>query len=270
MDKLSRLRRILKSMGSAVVAYSGGVDSTFLLKVAHEVLGKSALAVTAASPTYTREELVSAKYAAESFGARHKVIKTREFKDRRFTTNPANRCYYCKRELLRSLVRIARENRCNCVIEASTVSDKKDFRPGGAAVREQGARSPLQEAGFTKDDVRLYSKKLGLSTWNKPSQACLASRIPYGIRITPAVLTRVRRGEAYLRKLGFRQVRLRHYNGLCRIEVEKDLIPALTARREKIVKHLKRLGYRYITIDLEGYRTGSMNSEVKKLWKKYT
>jgi uncharacterized protein len=263
VDKLTKLSTILRKMGSVVVAYSAGADSTFLLKVAWDCLGDKVLAVTADSPTYPQQELNCAKKIARQFGVRHKVIKTSEFKDRRFVSNSQNRCYYCKSELFSKLKRIARQNNLRFVIDASNLSDKQDFRPGSLAKRELGVRSPLQEAGFTKEDIRQASRKLGLVTWDKPAQACLASRVPYGVKLLPQVLRRINRAESYLRKIGFRQVRLRHYNGLCRIEVLKNDLPALMRKRALIVAKLKKLGYHYVTLDLEGYRTGSMNEVIK-------
>lgn len=228
------------------------------------------LAVTACSPTYPKEELLFSKSIARSLGVRHKIIKTYELKDKRFIANPVNRCYFCKIELFTGLKGIAIKSKLNFVLDASNVSDKLDFRPGNMAKQELKIRSPLQETGFTKVDIRKLSKKLGLITWDKPSLACLASRIPYGQRISSELLGRINQAEVYLRRLGFKQVRLRHYNGLCRIEVLKNDICRLISKRNLVVDKLKKLGYNYITIDLEGYRSGSMNPALpKKLRIKY-
>jgi uncharacterized protein len=264
MGKLKKLKEILKQMHSVLVAYSAGVDSTFLLKVARDVLGNKVLAVTAISPAYPKEELIFSKKMAKALGARHKIIKTNELNDKRFTSNPINRCYFCKDELFRRLKKIAKENKINFVADASNLSDEDDFRPGNKAKAKLKIRSPLLEAGFTKEDIRKTSKELGLVTWNKASLACIASRIPYGIKINQRLLERINKAEACLRKMGFQQVRLRHYNGLCRIEVLKNDIPALINKRHLIVEKLKNLGYAYVTVDLEGYRRGSMNEVIKR------
>ncbi len=252
-------------MDSALIAFSGGADSTFLLKVVSMVLPRNRiLAVTASSSTYPKEELLFSRKIARSFGVRHKIIKTHELENKRFTANPTNRCYFCKKELFSRLKDMAKKVKLNFVADASNVSDKQDFRPGNVAKKEFNIRSPLQEAGFTKEDIRILSKKLGLATWNKPALACLASRIPYGEEINPRILARINKGEEFLRQLGFLQVRLRHYNGLCRIEVFREDIPRLMHQRNLIVAKLKRLGYNYVTVDLEGYRTGSLNEVIKR------
>jgi len=264
MDKLQKLKKILKEAGSVLVAYSGGVDSSLLLRVAFDVLGDNVLAATAASDTYPKEELEYAIKTAKNIGVQHKIIKTKEFSDKRFIANSAKRCYFCKKELFGELNKIAAQKRLNLVIEASTLTDNKDFRPGSQAKKELKVRSPLVEAGFTKEDVRRTSRALGLSCWNKPSCACLASRIPYGTKITKPLLKRIENAEAILRKMGFRQVRLRSYNGLCRIEVDKNLFSRVINKSQLIITKLKDLGYKYITVDLEGYRTGSMNLGINK------
>jgi len=258
--KLTRLKKIIARLGSVLVAFSGGVDSVFLLKVASLVLPKDKiLAATAHSATYPKEELLFSKKIAKALGIRHKVIQTYELENKRFVSNSFNRCYFCKKELFSRLKDIAKVKKLNFVVDASNVSDQRDFRPGNKAKKEGKIRSPLEEAGLTKEDIRILSKKLGLITWNKPTMACLASRIPYGIKISSNILARINKAEGFLRRLGFKEVRSRHYNGLCRIEVSRDDIPKLISKRSAIVGRLKRCGYNYITVDLEGYRTGSMN-----------
>lgn len=262
MNKINQLKKILKNMHSVLVAYSGGLDSTFLLAVSKEVLGKNVLAVTANSATYPRQELKSAKKTARKLKARHLIINSEELKDKRYLCNSTQRCYFCKKDLFRRLKKIAAGEKIKFVIEASNLNDAGDFRPGRKAKKEYLIRSPLEEAHFSKADIRRYSKKLGLNTWNKPSLACLASRIPYGTKINRNLLKRINKAEEYLYALGIRQVRLRHYNGLCRIEVEEKDFPTLIKKRNSIVEKLKKLGYNYITLDLEGYRTGSLNEVI--------
>ncbi|MCX5706877.1 MAG: ATP-dependent sacrificial sulfur transferase LarE [Candidatus Omnitrophica bacterium] len=261
----SRLKKIILSYESCLIAFSGGVDSSLLLKVVSLLLPRDKiLAVTANSETYPKNELVLAKDIAKRLGVRHKVIKTQELKDQSFIANTIERCYFCKAELFSRLGDIARSLKLNVVLDASNVSDKNDFRPGDKAKIKFGIRSPLLEAGFSKEDIRKLSKKLGLSTWNKPALACLASRIPYGTKISLPLLERIEEAEAYLKRIGFNQVRLRHYNSLCRIEVPKEKILALISKYQEVVDKLKKLGYNYVTVDLEGYRTGSLNEVIRK------
>lgn len=259
-QKLEKLKKIISRYDSCLIAFSGGVDSTFLLKVASELLPKDKLlAVTANSPTFSKEELQSAKRLARRLGVRHKVIEVNELENKKFVSNPINRCYFCKKELFKKLKNISKEFKLGVVIDASNHSDKSDYRAGEIAKQELRIRSPLCEAGLTKEEIRQLSKKLKLETWNKPSLACLASRIPYGTKISGQLLRKVHKAESYLKKEGFKQVRLRHQNELCRIEVEKNDLARLINKRSRIVDKLKSLGYNYITVDLEGYRTGSLN-----------
>lgn len=263
--KLSRLKKIILDSESAVIAFSAGVDSTLLLYLASKVLPKDKiLAVTANSATYPKQELVSARNIARAFKVKHQIINTQELKDKRFIANPVNRCYFCKKELFSKLKYIAKKNNLRNIFDASNISDRQDFRPGSKAKEELSVRSPLQEAGINKEEVRRLSKALKLDTWDKPSLACLASRIPYGTRISEASLRRIEQGEEFLRAIGFKQVRLRDYNGLCRIEVPKKDIPRLIVKSEYLIDKLKKLGYNYLTVDLEGFRSGSMNEVIKK------
>ena len=258
-EKLDSLTEILKSLGSVAIAYSGGVDSTFLSKVAFDTLGDNALAITARSETYPRSEFEEASKLAGKIGIRHKVIVSGELDIPEFADNPVNRCYYCKKELFTKLKEIAKKRGLKHVVDGSNFDDLDDHRPGMQAADELGVRSPLEEAKLTKADIRELSKKLGLPTWDKPSFACLSSRFPYGNRITREKLTAVGEAEIFLRNLGIRQLRVRHHDQIARIEVAEDDMEALLQNREQIVEKLKELGYTYVAMDLQGYRTGSMN-----------
>lgn len=264
--KLIKLKKILKQMNKVLVAYSGGADSAFLLKVAVSALGKdNVLAVTAKSPTYQQSELKDAIKNAKKIGARYIVIATGELGDKRFASNPPDRCYFCKSELFKKLNRIAKKKGVDFVIDASNVDDLADYRPGAKAKKEFRVRSPLQEAGFTKSDIRRLSRKLGLATWDKPAMACLASRLPYGEKIEPAKLRRIEKAEDFLQGLGFGQVRVRCHGNVARLEVAPEKIKLLNKDevRAKITTKFKALGFLYITLDLEGYRTGSLNEALK-------
>ena len=263
-QKFNKLKTIFKKMDSVLVAYSGGVDSTLLIRVAKDTLKDNVLAITAKSPTYPSNEERNAKDMASRLGVKHKIITTHELSNPEFKCNPVNRCYYCKRELFSALAEIAKKNRLRFVVDGSNYDDRKDFRPGNKAKDELNVRSPLKEAGLTKRDIRTLSKKSGLPTWDKPSLACLASRFPYGKHLTRKELDRVSKAEEFLQGLGFRQVRVRHYGDTVRIEVEGKKISSCIVRRASIVKKMKKLGYTYVTLDLEGYRTGSMNEMIKK------
>jgi len=264
--KIETLKEIFRSMGKIVVAFSGGVDSTFLLGMARDTLGaENVLAVTALSPLYPERELSVAKKMAAEMGVKHILIESNELEIEGFSKNPIDRCYLCKRELFDELITVARQENLSSVIEGSTLDDEKDYRPGKRAIRELGIRSPLVEASLSKADVREVSKSLGLPTWDKPSFACLASRFPYGEEITEEGLKRVNEAEDFLIGLGFKQVRVRHYNDLARIEIYKEEIGKILdeAVREKVVAHLKKIGYQYVTLDLQGFRSGSMNEALR-------
>ncbi|UCC68999.1 MAG: ATP-dependent sacrificial sulfur transferase LarE [Armatimonadota bacterium] len=264
--KHEQLKAILAEMGGLVVAYSGGVDSTLLLKVAVEVLGDRVLAVTATSETYPPAELEEAIQLAQELGARHETVDTDELHIDGFANNPPERCYYCKTELFQKLLAIAEEQGLPAVADGSNVDDMGDYRPGMRAGAELGIRSPLREAGLGKADVRELSKHLGLPTWNKPSFACLASRFPYGDHITSEKLRQVAAAEQVLRGLGFTQVRVRHHGEVARVELEPDEFSTIIRpeNRSSIVEALRKIGYLYVTLDLAGYRTGSMNEPLRR------
>ena len=259
--KLEHLRAALREIGSAAVAFSSGVDSTFLLRVAHEELGERIVAVTARSRSFPMRELDEATAFCRAEGVRHEIIASEELDIPGFADNPPDRCYHCKRELFGKLLAFARENGLAAVLEGSNLDDDGDYRPGRRAIRELGIVSPLHEAGLTKAEIRALSREMGLPTSNKPSFACLASRFPYGERITAAALERVEKAELWLldADLGLTQLRVRSHGNLARIEVPPDAIPRLAARAKEIATAFKELGFAYVTLDLRGYRTGSMN-----------
>jgi uncharacterized protein len=259
--KVGQLIEALEDLESVLVAFSGGVDSSLLLAAAHEVRGENVLAVTASSQTYPRRELDLARAVAQLIGAPLEVIATSELDDPRFTSNPLERCYHCKRELFMKLQAMARERGLDAVIEGSTVEDLSDYRPGEKALRELGVASPLRQADFTKQDVRDLARKIGLPNWGKPAAACLASRFPYGTEITRDLLQKIERLEEILHDLGFEQARARYHGETLRVEVKADKI-ALAVEpevRDRIIQAARREGFRYVTLDLQGYRTGSLN-----------
>ncbi len=290
-NKLERLRALLESYGSCLVAYSGGVDSVFLARVAHEVLGDRALAAIADSPSLPRRELAEALEIAAKFGIRVRVLQTREFANENYTANPANRCYFCKHELFEELTPLARAEKFAVIAYGENASDIGDVRPGAQAAAEFQVRAPLKEAGLTKAEIRELSARLGLPTADKPQMACLSSRVPYGEPVTPAKLRMIEAAEYVLRDLGFRDVRVRHHEmksvetfksssvtagatapastlqrfnaptHLARIELAPVEIPLLLANGKLaiVAEELKKIGYAHVTLDLQGYRRGSTN-----------
>lgn len=262
-EKLKFLRDTLKSYQRVVIAFSGGIDSTLLLKVAAEELPNQVLAVTAVSDTFTPAELELAKNIAAELNVEHIVIESGEMKDPKFAANDAERCYYCKRIRFDAIAEIARARGINYVLDGSNKDDVGDYRPGRRATEELGVKSPLQLAGLSKKEVRELARQLGLQTWNLPAVACLASRIPYGDAITKEKLDVIRAGEEYLRSLGFTRCRLRHHGSIARIEVPKEQFDDLLANAELINEYLLSLGYHYITLDLAGLNSGSMNKVLK-------
>ena len=263
-DKTDRLRTILADMGGCVIGFSGGVDSTLLFAVATEVLGNRALAVTATSKTYPERELNEARELVEQIGGRHLVIVSEELDIPEFRNNPRNRCYYCKKELFGKLRAIADQEGVGYVLDGTNIDDAGDHRPGRTAAEELRVRSPLEEAGFTKQDIRDLSRNLGLQTWDKPAFACLSSRFPYGTAITPERVGQVGLAEESLRGLGFRTLRVRYHGSVARIELgEQEFERATGALRDAVIRLVKEAGFTYVALDLQGYRTGSMNEETQ-------
>jgi len=260
--KFNKLKEILLSFESVMLAYSGGVDSTFLLKVSKEVLGNAVVAVTAVSPLYPAHEIEQAVNSAIAFNATHLTLENNALSDSAFVNNSPDRCYICKKNLFLKIQSLAAQKKYSVVIDGTNADDKHCFRPGMRALEELGIRSPLKDSDLTKDDIRVLSKKLGLSTWNKPSCACLASRFPYGVKIIEADLIQVEKAESFMRKK-YRdiQVRVRHYGDTARIEVFPEQFDILLDKRNRneIITTFKNIGYTYVTFDLEGYRTGSMD-----------
>ncbi len=265
--KIGYLRKLLAEMKSVLIAFSGGIDSSLLLKVALEVLGaENVLAVTASSKLYPAEETGYAKKLARSLSANHIILTTDTLKNQRFSANPPDRCYYCKKELFSELRRIADQKGLAYVIDGSNADDYQDFRPGIKAGQEMGVKSPLREAGLTKKEIRKTARRQGLPNWNKPSMPCLSSRFPYGDLITSPKLRQVEEAERFLRLLGFGETRVRHHGDTARIEVTEKAIKKVVSPllRKKIAAKLTSLGFNYVALDLQGFRSGSMNEVLAK------
>ena len=267
-QKLARLHKIMRDVPSAIVAFSGGVDSTFVAAVAFDILGDRALAVTGVSPSVPQTEVAEATQLAHTIGIAHEYIDTSELDDPDYVKNNPDRCFHCKDELYGRLQAIARDRGFTAVLDGCNLDDTSDFRPGRRAADQHAVRSPLVEAGLAKSDIRELSRERGLPTWDKPAMACLSSRIPYGTPVTVETLSLVERAEAYLRSLGLRQLRVRHQvlasgDPTARIETDDAGLALLLEHRGEITEELKALGYLYVTLDLAGYRTGSLNEALK-------
>jgi uncharacterized protein len=270
-NKLEELEAVVAPYGSALVAFSGGVDSSLALAVAAKALSKeSVLAVTSNNETYLPSELEGAKALALSLGVEHLVVNTRELDDPNYAKNPANRCYFCKSTLYSDLAKIAEEKGFRCVIDGANKDDEGDYRPGREAAKELGIISPLSVVRMSKDEVRELAKYLGLPSWDKPALACLSSRFPYGQEITPEKLAQVARAEEFMRSRGYKQVRVRHHGEIARLEIGPDELEKAFKQREEISTELTAAGFLYVTLDLVGYTPGSLNATLKKPGKKKT
>ena len=265
-ERLTQLRESIKANGSALIAFSGGVDSTFVLKIAVDELGSHAVALTALSPSVAADEAAEARELAQKLGARHLVVNSNEIDDPRYAANPSNRCYFCKTELYGITEKYRTELQLAVVLDGFNADDKKDHRPGHQAAREHEVRSPLAEAGLTKDEIRAWSHRLGLPTWDNPQMACLASRLPYGTQVTVERLNQVGRSERALRELGLKEFRVRYHGEIGRLEVGADELPKLNEPefRARVNEALKAQGFTFVAVDLEPFRSGRLNDALRQ------